>query len=368
MRYSLLFATLFGLCTLESTAEAQTTNQAVQSGIEITASSKAQVYINNQLLGETPYQAALTPGDYTIRLSADGFDPFIRRITVKNDAVSQLNANLDVGGGTVEFQAQPNGAQLQLDGGTERYVLPIRFDELKKGEHSWKILAKGHDPMEGTFTFSKRENIFIYRQLESSVGKMSFRSTPAGATVWLDGEEVGFTPLDLTDVDPDKHSVSFQQKGYASVYRTLDTSGGERGDVKAAMSKLGCDVIIKTGISDAEVFIENTPVNSGKKVHIGKMEKGAYSVRIVADGYKTLQSDVTIPASGRIQYKATLIPVGESGTPELSQRKNKNNDINWKLWGGVGAGVALTATGSYFIAQAFEPEPAPTGDTVVTLP
>ena len=93
---------------------------------------KAQVYINNKSVGETPYQTALPPGEYTLRLSADGFDPFTRRIIVRTGSVLELNANLDVGGGTVEFQAAPNGAQLQLDGGTERYILPIRFDELKQ--------------------------------------------------------------------------------------------------------------------------------------------------------------------------------------------------------------------------------------------
>ena len=98
------------------------------------------------------------------------------------------------------------------------------------------------------------------------------------------------------------------------------------------------------------------------------MEKGAYSVRIVADGYKTLQSDITVPASGRARYDATLIPVGESGTPDLSQKQTKNNNINWKLWGSIGAGTVLTATGAYFLAQSFEPEPAPSGDTVLTLP
>ena len=369
MRYSLLLATFFGTYTLPSTAIAQeATTQAVTSGIQITASSKANVYIDNELVGETPYQVSVNPGDYTIRLSADGFDPFTRRVTVQRNAISTINASLDVGGGTVEFQANPSNAQLQLDGGSERYILPIRFDELKTGRHTWEIHAKGHDSIAGEFSFAEGQNIFVYHQLESSLGKASFRSNPEGASVWLDGEEIGVTPLDLTDLDPAKHSISFQQKGYASVFRTIDTSAGERGDVKAAMTKIGCNVKINTGIANAEVFIEDTPIASGRTVNAGKLEKGAYSVRILADGYKTLQSDITVPASGRIKYKATLVPAGESGTPELAQRKSNNANINWKLWGSIGAGAVLTATGSYFIAQAFEPEPAPSGDTVVTLP
>lgn len=371
MRYSLLFTTLLGLATIESTAIAQESTQSsqvAQSGVQITASSKAQVYINNQLVGETPYNAPMPPGQYTIRLSADGFDPFTRKITVPQNAVAEVNASLDVGGGTVEFQANPSNAQLQLDGGSERYILPIRFDELKTGSHTWKIQAKGHDSIEGTFDFKSGQNIFIFHELESSVGKAAFRSNPSGATVWLDGEEIGVTPIDLTNLEPAKHSISFQHKGYASIFRTIDTSGGERGDVKAAMSNIGCNVTIKTGIAEAEVFVEDTPIDTGKKVNIGKMQKGAYSIRITADGYKTLQSKITVPNSGRIQYKATLIPVGKSGTPELSKRGSKSANVNWKLWGGIGAGVVLTATGSYFISQALEPEPAPSGDTVVTLP
>jgi hypothetical protein len=98
------------------------------------------------------------------------------------------------------------------------------------------------------------------------------------------------------------------------------------------------------------------------------MEKGAYPVRIVADGYKVLQSDITVPTSGRTKYKASLVPLKESGTPELIEVRSKNNGVNWRLWGTLGAGTLLTATGSYLLVQALEPEPAPSGDTVLTLP
>ena len=368
MRYSLLFAALFGLSTTQSTASAQETSQDEQSGIQISASSTAQVYIDNQLLGETPFQASLPAGEYTIRLSADGFDPYTRRLNIIENNLLQLDAKLDIGGGTIEFQAETSGAQLQLDGGSERYILPIRFDELPLGEHSWKIIAKGHDPKEGTFSSLKGHNIFMYKTLESSVGKVSFHSTPEGATVFLDGEEIGQTPLELTDLDAAEHSVSFQYKGYASTFRTLDTSDGERGDVKVAMSTIGSKVIIKTGYKDAIVFIGDIPFEKGRRIRVGQMEKGAYPVRIVADGYKVLQSNITVPTSGRIKYKASLVPSEESGTPDLTQVRSGNSDVNWRLWGAIGAGTLITATGSYLLVQALEPEPAPSGDTVLTLP
>jgi hypothetical protein len=66
-------------------------------------------------------------------------------------------------------------------------------------------------------------------------GSVYFTSTPSGATVWLDSNKSGLTPLTLANITPGSHTVKFQKTNY------LDWSGSitvTSGNQTAAYGKL----------------------------------------------------------------------------------------------------------------------------------
>jgi hypothetical protein len=147
----------------------------------------------------------------------------------------------------------------------------------------------------------------------------------------------------------------------------MDNTLGNKGIVKASMSKMGAKVSIKTQDKNVNVYIEDHLVGSGKKVRVGLVEKGNYSVRIVSEGHKTLKSDIHVPPSGKVKFIASLVENEASGMPSLA-KKGGGRDVNWALWGGVLVGSAATAGGTLAILQSMETEPAPSGDAVISLP
>ena len=147
----------------------------------------------------------------------------------------------------------------------------------------------------------------------------------------------------------------------------MDNTLGNKGIVKTSLSKLGSKVTIKTKKFNADVYIEDHLVGSGRRVRVGLVEKGNYDVRIVCEGYKTLQSDIYVPASGKTKFTTHLVKSNDSGTPSLT-RRGSGQSVNWSLWGGVALGSVAVTTGSILFAQSLEAEPAPKGDVVITLP
>ena len=246
-------------------------------------------------------------------------------------------------------------------------ILPIRLNELSEGDHKWEIRATGYETVKGQFSLVKGKNIFIYETLESSMGKVLIESNPPDSIVYLDGENVGLTPLNMENVDAGVHSVVIEHKRYAKAFRTMDNTLGNKGVVKASMSKMGAKVNIKTKSKTAKVYIEDHLVGSGKSVRVGLVEKGNYNIRIVSDGHKTLESDIHIPATGKVKFIANLISSEDSGMPSLV-KKGAAREINWALWGGVALGSAATAGGTIAILQSLKTEPAPSGDAVISLP
>ncbi len=336
-----------------------------QTFIMVSAPVTAEVFVDNKPAGQTPLQFPVEAGAHTVRVAADGFDPFVRRVTVIEGQTANLNADLMEGGGTVEFQASVSPATLVLDDG--EMILPIRLNELSEGDHTWTIRATGYESATGTFTLSKGKNVFIYENLESSRGKVLIESNPLDATVYMDGENIGLTPINMENVDSGVHSVLISKKGYAKVFRTMDNTLGNKGIVKASMSKIGARVKIKTKNKDAQVYIEDHLVGSGKNVRVGLVEQGNYDVRIVTDGHKPLLSNIHVPPSGKVKFVANLISNEESGRPSLT-KKGAQKSINWALWGGVAVGSAAVAGGSVLFIQSMETEEAPSGDAIISLP
>ena len=299
-----------------STAEpTENTEPATIPALIVEAPVTAEVFVDNEPAGQTPLALDLASGKHTVRIAADGFDPFVRRVTVVDGQTTTLKADFIEGGGTVEFQASISPATLILDDG--EMILPIRLNELSEGEHKWEIRATGYETVTGQFSLVKGKNIFIYETLESSRGKVLIESNPSDSTVYLDGENIGMTPISMENVDAGVHSVMIEHKRYAKAFRTMDNTLGNKGIVKASMSKMGAKVNIKTKSKDAQVYIEDHLVGTGKTVRVGLVEKGNYNVRIVSEGHKTLQSDIHIPASGKVKFVASLISEDDSGMPSL---------------------------------------------------
>ena len=65
-----------------------------ETGLVINSHTPAKIYINGQFSGITPRTIKLNTGDYQIRLIADGFEEWTRRVRVKNKQQVEINASM----------------------------------------------------------------------------------------------------------------------------------------------------------------------------------------------------------------------------------------------------------------------------------
>lgn len=321
----------------------------------------AQVYVDNEILGATPIVSYLPPGKHTVRIVADNYDPFVRQVTIIAGRTVDVSADLIAGDGTVEFVADPSGATLTLNK-QDDYPTPVRLRGLDPGDYQWTLVAPGHEAAAGSFSFAKGENLLILQTLESSAGRFTVRSRPDGADVYLDGQHLGVTPLDLRDVEPGLHQVLLDMKGHASVIRTVDTSDGSKGEVSARVPKKGASLAVKTPSSDAVVRLNGLKIGTGRKVKLPELERGRYTLQVSAPGRQTAQARIEIPGRGAAAWRAHLRE-GESDLVEFTPLSQ-----SWAFWAGTAAVAAGAAAAGIVAYNATVPDPTPDGDILVTLP
>ncbi len=155
-------------------------------------------------------------------------------------------------------------------------------------------------------------------------GTVHVESTPPGATVTVDGEKIGKTPLDAPDLALGTHEVKLELDGYApTTDSVMLTAQVPLTEVKQTLSR----TVPATGFADvtsapdaAMVKIDGTAVGMtplrGHKLNVGR-----HRVEIAAEGYDPFTGNVTVREGQTARLEATLqarptpTPVKASPTP-----------------------------------------------------
>jgi len=324
----------------------------------------AEVWVDGEKAGVLPYTGYHSVGRHQVRVVVDDHDPFVRKVELIEGLTKSLTAKLVAGKGTIEFSVVPPGAVVHIDGNPVGPA-PIRVRDLSPGEHRYRVVADGHEPLEDNFSFERGHNLFFNLELNSSAGLFHVGSTPAGAMVWIDGEQAGVTPLDLSGYALGDHLVRVALDGYADVFRPVDTSDGRKGSLELTLSQKGARLTIKTGSADATVAVNGATVGQGTKVVLPRVDRGTLQLQVTEPGAQPATMSVRVPASGKVTIKASLAPTGQ-GRSELRQLPPFYG--RWTFWAATGAVAAGGVAGGVILAKALEPPLPPEGDVMVVLP
>jgi hypothetical protein len=101
------------------------------------------------------------------------------------------------------IKSAPSGAQILLDGVLVDQVTPVTVDVSAGEPHFVELRAEGHQSWtERELVLGSGEHLTTFHRLEPLRAQLEVTSSPAGATVFLDGNRLGKTPLVRGDLNP----------------------------------------------------------------------------------------------------------------------------------------------------------------------
>jgi hypothetical protein len=156
-------------------------------------------------------------------------------------------------------------------------------------------------------------------------GRLTVRSTPAGARVFVDGRDVGVTPMTVGDLDPGTVTVRLVREGYLTAERQVSMrAAGPAQSVSVALSRArpartsapDRPASATTGRNGGTLFVRSRPAGAnvyvdGKLVGTTPMQleevgTGSHVVGLELEGYNRWSSTVRIPAGERVTVSASL--------------------------------------------------------------
>jgi serine/threonine-protein kinase len=144
--------------------------------------------------------------------------------------------------------------------------------------------------------------------VEAPMGGLRVETQPAGASVWLDGVEVGQAPLTLAKVPPGSHTVRVALPGFAPAQLGFEVVEDARtAPLKFALDAVSGTLRVRSEPNGASVRLDGKP--SGTTPLEGLLvSPGLHEVRLEREGFGAWVRRVEARAGQTVELEARLTP------------------------------------------------------------
>jgi hypothetical protein len=210
----------------------------------------------------------ISKGNHTIEISAPHYYPQTKQISLAAGQLSELNVKLrpKMGYLTIESGDNAEGAEVILNNGKSIGNLPVLNYLIQEGDYTVRFNKKGFvtNDLDYRIQIEDKKTTNFGKVDMLGLQKVRITSDPVnGAFVFIDGKQVGTTPLNI-DLVIGQYKVLVKKEKYEDLTQTIDLQSNQR--------KFNYNLIpaynfeVNTRPSGAQVFLDGvskgySPVN-----------------------------------------------------------------------------------------------------------
>ncbi len=206
--------------------------------------------------------------------------------------------------GMISVYSTPAGATVSIDG-KDVGTSPVKYYLVPAGNHTVKLSMEGYNTYEATVAVKPMNETVVNATLEESVGYLTLTSDPSGATVIIDGKNVGTTPLNKYELTPGQHTVVLTKDGYQNKTITVTINPGKETTKSVTLTQLNGYLTLTSEPSGATVIIDGKNVGT-TPLNKYELTPGNHLVTLKMSGYQDKVIIVTIPAGEEVTKSVTL--------------------------------------------------------------
>ncbi|MBT4519561.1 MAG: PEGA domain-containing protein [Halieaceae bacterium] len=194
---------------------------------------------------------------------------------------------------------------------------------LRPGEYLITATAPGYHPLTSNLTVTKQDSQTMELVLRPLPGKLFVDSSPPGAKLFIDGEEVGETPIKALSAEAGQHTVLLQAPRHLPLEQTLLITGRSiEQQLSVALEPAWADVSIASLPVGAAILVDGEEV--GSTPAIVEIIQGERQLSLQKRGFSSWHQSVTISA-GEAQKLGEITLQPASGVLYLSSTPSGAN-------------------------------------------
>jgi formylglycine-generating enzyme required for sulfatase activity len=230
--------------------------------------------------------ALIDRGRHRVRVETARYLPETREVDIIGlDRPQELAFSLKPGWANLSIASEPSGAQVSIDGEPVG-VTPLQT-EVMQGLRSFEFSLPAHQ----TLMLRREITAGVPLQLDDlrlqpADGHLQVHSQPNGASVSVDGEFQGTTPVALTLASGVTHRLRLSKAGYQGVAEEIVLSPGQGRELSLTLAPQYGVLFIATRPADAELLVDGKPAGAATqrlrlptRPHVLEFRKAGYASR-----------------------------------------------------------------------------------------
>ncbi len=256
------------------------------------ALTPAHVWINEEPVSPAPltrYQ--LRPGSYDLVVRAPRYHDYQTSLEIEGGEVEQtLVIAMEPAWAEVAIASSPPGATLYVDGDPVGET-PLTA-EIIEGSRQLELNLDGYKPWRSRLEVEAGQNLALPEvALAKADNLIEVASIPGGASVTVDGEYRGQTPMQLALQAGRNYRIGFAKAGYATNERIFDVVEGDDARLTVRLAPVLGSVRVEGTPAEAEVYVND--VFQGRINDQFELPAHPHRVEVRAEGYEPFATSVT---------------------------------------------------------------------------
>jgi len=257
------------------------------------------------------FEVYVQPGERVIEVLASGFKPF--NLVLSSFGISKLESGdvyqIEITGNKinnlipVNFIIEPSGAEIYVDEKSKGVVNNI---QIPAGKHIFKIVKEGYQTIEKEEDISINNNLFRFELSEQMYVAVSIKTTPDGATIYLDDTKATITPKPFFYPDGN-YTIRIEKENYETIEESITISSPQT-NKNYTLEDIRASLTIKTH-PNATVYINDESYNGG--VSDLKLSPQIVHVRVEMPKAETITKSIVLKKKDTIIKE--LFPEVETG-------------------------------------------------------
>ena len=290
--------------------------------IDLSPVDRAEVYIDGVLSGTAPGMiSGIKAGTRDVEVRTARYLSFAASIEIEGKGIEQrLKVVLDPAWADVVIDSKPAGAEVVVDDKSLGQT-PLNF-ELLQGRRVVQLRKTGYKKWRQTLKVNAGKAVNLGEiVLNKADGRLKVASTPVGASLTVDGEFHGRTPLEVA-LSPDKsHRIRLIKEGFKPAERTIKVESDTLKNMAVELTPELATIHLVTSPEDAELVINGEP--RGSATQTLSLPTHEHEVTIRRAGYATYQTTITPRKGVEKRFKIRLKTAREVANVQRQRQRQR---------------------------------------------
>jgi hypothetical protein len=128
--------------------------------------------------------------------------------------------------GGMDLQSVPDGASLMVNG-EYRGKTPLTINDLPAGTYNVTFSRFGSSPLSTPVKVEQGKVSEVHATLIPRFGDLAVNTSPPGARILIDGAGAGISPVTVSNLTAEDHTVTIEKDGYIPVTRPIRIIAGQ---------------------------------------------------------------------------------------------------------------------------------------------